>query len=293
MYQVSKNTDIQGLLILENAGLNWTATKETLQTASGIITDSVAIVRDDTQKILGVHKASYEIFQNQQMIDTIMQLSETANLPIHKAGLLNGGTKVFIQLKTDDLNFNYGFGKGDSVKGYLTAINSFDGSTSLAFGHSTTTISCQNTFFGAYRGLASKIKHTKSMSIKVDDLLRMAEQVKAEEKINFETIKKLSEVPMTDNFVDDVLKGLFAVSLADVKADADTISTRNKNNISRFRDALQQETDYKGKTLWGLFSGVTKYTTHMLGADKEDTKMFGSVAQKERRLFEQFAEVVR
>jgi hypothetical protein len=86
---------------------------------------------------------------------------------------------------------------------------------------------------------------------------------------------------------------LFAVSLADVKADADTISTRNKNNIMRFREALAQETAYKGKTLWGLFSGVTKYTTHMLGSDKDDTKMFGSVAQKERRLFEQFAEVVK
>jgi hypothetical protein len=31
----------------------------------------------------------------------------------------------------------------------------------------------------------------------------------------------------------------------------------------------------------------------MLGSDKDDTKMFGSVAQKERKLFEQFAEVVK
>jgi hypothetical protein len=131
------------------------------------------------------------------------------------------------------------------------------------------------------------------MIIKVDDLLRSAEQVRIEEKANFETIQKLAEVPMADKWVDEVLKGLFAVSLADVKANADTISTRNKNNIMRFRDALAQETAYKGKTLWGLFSGVTKYTTHMLGSDKDDTKMFGSVAQKERKLFEQFAEVVK
>jgi hypothetical protein len=178
------------------------------------------------------------------------------------------------------------------VKGYLTAVNSFDGSTSLAFGHSTTTISCQNTFFGAYKGLGSKIKHTKSMIIKVDDLLRSAEKVRAEEKANFETIKKLSEVPMTDNWVDEVLKGLFAVSLEDVKTNAETISTRNKNNIMRFRDALAQETAYKGKTMWGLFSGVTKYSTHMIGDNKEDTKMFGSIAQKERRIFEQFASSV-
>lgn len=288
MFTLENNDSLSAFMLLEKAGLNWTANKEILQTSSGIITDSVAIVREDTQKILGVHKDSYEVFQNKQMAELLFELSQKADLPIHNAGLLGGGSKVFIQLKTDDLNLSY----GDKVKGYLTAVNSFDGSTSLAFGHSTTTISCQNTFFGAYKGLGSKIKHTKSMIIKVDDLLRSAEKVRAEEKANFETIKKLSEVPMTDNWVDEVLKGLFAVSLEDVKTNAETISTRNRNNIMRFRDALAQETAYKGKTMWGLFSGVTKYSTHMIGSDKEDTKMFGSIAQKERRIFEQFASSV-
>lgn len=288
MFYIKNNDSLSAFMLLEKAGLNWTANKEILQTSSGIITDSVAIVREDTQKILGVHKDSYEVFQNQQMAELLFELSQKADLPIHNAGLLGGGSKVFIQLKTDDLNLSY----GDKVKGYLTAVNSFDGSTSLAFGHSTTTISCQNTFFGAYKGLGSKIKHTKSMIIKVDDLLRSAEKVRAEEKANFETIKKLSEVPMTDNWVDEVLKGLFAVSLEDVKTNAETVSTRNRNNIMRFRDALAQETAYKGKTMWGLFSGVTKYSTHMIGSDKEDTKMFGSIAQKERRIFEQFASSV-
>ena len=289
MFVIDSNTNLDAFFLLEQAGLNWSANKEVLQTQSGIITDSVAIVREDTQKILGVHKNSYEVFQNQQMADMLFQLSDKANLPIHSAGSLNGGAKVFIQLKTEDLNLSY----GDKVKGYLTAVNSFDGSTSLAFGHSHLTISCQNTFFGAYRNLSSKIKHTKSMVIKIEDLIKDAEQIRIEEKANFETIKKLSEVQMSDKWVDEVLKGLFNVSLADVKEDADTISTRNKNNIIRFKDALAQETAYKGNTLWGLFSGVTKYTTHFIGDGKEDTKMFGSVAQKERKLFEQFAEVVK
>ena len=146
MFTLENNDSLSAFMLLEKAGLNWKANKETLQTSSGIITDSVAIVREDTQKILGVHKNSYEVFQNQQMAELLFELSQKADLPIHNAGLLGGGSKVFIQLKTDDLNLSY----GDKVKGYLTAVNSFDGSTSLAFGHSTTTISCQNTFFGHY-----------------------------------------------------------------------------------------------------------------------------------------------
>jgi phage/plasmid-like protein (TIGR03299 family) len=287
MYTISQNTNIESLLILEQAGLNWTARKETLQTANGIITDHIAVIREDDDTVLGVHKNGYEIFQNQQLAELVFELSNKISLPIHNAGQLANGRKVFIQLKSDTLNFN-----NDSVEGYLTAVNSFDGSTSLAFGHSSITISCQNKFFGAYRNLDNKVKHTKSMTIKIEDILKTADNVITEEKENFATIKRLAEAPITNNWVDDILKGLFKTSLNDVKTNEDKISTRTKNNIARFNDALAIELNGKGDNLWGLFSGMTRYTTHMIGDNKEDTKMFGTVAKTERMIFDKMSELV-
>jgi phage/plasmid-like protein (TIGR03299 family) len=287
MYTISENTNIEGLMILENAGLNWTARKETLQTPSGIITEHVALIRDDNNALLGVQKEGYEIFQNQQLIDLIFEMSQRTDLAVHSAGQLGGGKKVFIQLKGEDLKLG-----NDRIEGYVTAVNSFDGSTSLAFGHSTLTISCQNTFFGAYRNLENKVKHTKSMNIKLDDILKTAEKVRKEEVENFNTIKMLSEAPITNNWVDEILKGLFKTSLDDVKTDSDNISTRTMNNINRFNEALAIELKGKGENLWGLFSGMTRYTTHMIGDNKAETKMFGQVAKTERMIFDKMAELV-
>ena len=44
-------------------------------------------------------------------------------------------------------------------------------------------------------------------------------------------------------------------------------STILKNKLSRFHIDLNGEIAQKGDNLWGLFSGVTKYTTHSLTKD--------------------------
>jgi hypothetical protein len=69
------------------------------------------------------------------------------------------------------------------------------------------------------------------------------------------------------------------------------ISTKMLNNIKRFNEAVTNETGEKGESLWGLFSGVTRYTTHMMGNNME-SKMFGYIANKERILFDHFAKLV-
>jgi hypothetical protein len=220
------------------------------------------------------------------MAELLLTLSQSAGLPIHKAGLLGNGSKVYIQLKTNDLNLG-----NDQVRGFLTAVNSFDGSTSFAFGHSTLTISCMNTFFGAYRQLDAKVKHTKSMQVRIENLIRTSEVIRTEELKNFELIRKLASTPITREMVAETFMTMFNVKVEDLVAKSDSISTRTLNNVHRFQTAMETELATKENTLWGLFSGVTRYTTHML-AEKEESKMFGSIATKERHLFTEFAKSV-
>ena len=102
MYTISQNTNIEGLVILEEAGLNWSARKETLQTANGLITDHIAVVRDDNNEILGVHKNGYEIFQNQQMAELIFELSNKTGLAIHGAGPFGENHQGFLVFQKSD-----------------------------------------------------------------------------------------------------------------------------------------------------------------------------------------------
>ncbi len=294
MLLLGSEKSINAIEILMNSGLDWAVTKENLQTASGIVTDHIAIVREDNNTILGVHKSGYEVFQNQQLAELVLTLSQVADAPIHSAGMLKGGGKVYIQLKTGDLTLG-----SDQVRGYCTVVNSFDGSTSLGAGNSTTTISCMNTFFGAYKQLDAKIKHTKSLTIRVEDLLRSMDIFRKDESNHFDLIRRLASAPVTLNAVNAVYKGMFDVSFNEAdenrKASANDrkLSSKKTNLIETFTaDTLNQLQD-KGQNLWGLFSGVTKYTTHHLGSNSEETKMFGSVANKERAILHQFAELVK
>ena len=182
---------------------------------------------------------------------------------------------------------------GDKIEGFLTGINSFDGSTSLAFGPSNITISCMNTFFAAFKSLETKIRHTKNMVIKIDDICREMDKLLIEEKNIFSDIKMLSETRFGASTVDDVIRKLFNVDKAMDVMD-EKISTRTRNNINQFYVDLNGELQQKGDNLWGLFSGVTKYTTHSMSKkDSTEHKMFNEAySQREKEIFSNLVELV-
>ncbi len=174
--------------VLNKVGLNWTVREESITTESGIIVPkSKAIIREDTNTVLSVHGDGYFPYQNHQLIELLDKVSNQIGLPIHRGGMFGDGAKVFIQLKSNDLKLGT-----DRVEGYITGVNSFDGSTSLAFGPSNITISCQNSFYAAFRNMDTKVRHTKNMIMRVDEICRGLEGVVREEAEMFEDIKKMS-----------------------------------------------------------------------------------------------------
>ena len=275
--------------VLNQTDLNWTVREESLTTESGIIIPKQkAIVREDTNKVLSIHGEGYYPYQNHQLIELLDKVSQQSGLEIHRGGSFGDGQKVFIQLKSNDLKLG-----DDRIEGYITGINSFDGTTSLAFGPSNITISCQNTFFGAFRSMDTKVRHTKNMVMRVDDICKGLEKVVEEETKMFEDIKMLSETRMTKESEDWVTRTLFNIMRDVDMNDEDSISTVTRNKLSRFEIDLNGELKEKGDNLWGLFSGVTKYTTHsMKKDDNSENKMFGVYGQREREIFKELVEMV-
>ena len=275
--------------VLNETNLNWTVREESLTTQSGIIIPKQkAIVRDDTNEVLSIHGMGYYPYQNHQLIELLDKVSQQSGLPIHRGGMFGNGEKVFIQLKSNDMKLG-----DDKIEGYITGINSFDGTTSLAFGPSNITISCQNTFFGAFRSMDTKVRHTKNMIMRVDDICRGLEQVVEEESKMFEDIKQMSETRMTKENEDWVTRTLFNI-MKDVDLNnEEQVSSVTRNKLTRFYVDLNGELKEKGDNMWGLFSGVTKYTTHsMIKGDNSENKMFGTYGQRERHIFKQLVEMV-
>ena len=275
--------------LLDKTNLNWTVRQEELQTISGIsIPNKKAIVREDNNAIVGVHSDGYQPYQNYELMDLLHQVSGRTGLEVHRGGDFKGGGRIYVQLKGNDLTLG-----NDRIEGYLTGVNSFDGSTSLSFGHSNTTISCMNTFFRVMKGLQHKVRHTKSMSLKVEDICRSLDIVLEEEKETFRIITRLSETRFDDLLKEKVTRKLFNIKPEVSLYNSDELSTRTWNNLSRFYIDLNGEIQQKGDNMWGLFSGVTKYTTHSYSKnDNTEAKLFGGVGQVEQEIFSDLMQLV-
>lgn len=269
--------------LLNQTNLNWNVRSEKVQTESGLILDGYnALVREDTNVALSVRGEGYYPYQNHELVELLDRVSGLTGLSIHRGGFFGDGQKVFIQLKSNNLRLG-----NDRIEGYLTGINSFDGTTSLAFGPSNITISCQNKFFASFREMQSKVRHTKNMVMRVDEICRRLEGVLDEEKILFDKIVRLSETPFDQAIKDSVTRKLFNIDKDVDLNDMDSISGVTRNKLSRYYVDLNGELQGKGDNLWGLFSGVTKYTTHSLTKnDNTEAKMFGVYGKREKEIFE-------
>jgi hypothetical protein len=275
--------------LLDQTKLNWSVRTEGIQTSSGIIIpDKIGIVREDNDTILGIHSSGYSPYQNEQMMELLFKVSHTTGMEIHSGGQFGGGQKVFVQLKSDDLKLGT-----DRIEGYITGINSFDGSTSLSFGPSSKTISCSNTFWGVYRDLNNKVRHTKSLEIKVEEIVSQIRKVEHQERVMFDDIVKLSDTRFDDVIQDSVIRKLFNIEKGVDFKDNKQLSSVTRNKLSKFYVDLNGEIQEKGDNLWGLFSGVTKYTTHSIGkGDNSENKMFGTYGNREREIFRDLVELV-
>lgn len=276
--------------ILDKVNLNWTVRTEKVQTESGVeMPDYRAIIRNDTNVALSIRSDSYYPYQNHELLELLDRVSKKTGLPIHTGGSFGNGERVYIQLKSNNLTLG-----SDRIEGFITGVNSFDGSTSLAFGNSSITISCQNTFFAAMREVANKVRHTANMLGRIDEICRTLEGSLEKEKKMFDNIKKLSEVRMDEKAKDLVIRALFNIDKAVDLKDREAISTQAFNKINTFYADLNGEVSQKGDNLWGLFSGVTKYTTHSIskGADSTEKKLFGIYGNREREIFTELVSLV-
>ena len=132
--------------ILINSGTNWTVSKRALSDDSGNPSNVFGIYRDDNNLCLGTVSEKYEIFQNSEALDILIEAAQAVNIKTERGGLLDDGKKVYYQFPLEDVTIG-----GSNTKRFLTSLTSHDGSSPIGFGSTTVTVSCLNTFFRALK----------------------------------------------------------------------------------------------------------------------------------------------
>jgi len=263
--------------MLDKYGLNWTVSKQPLMLPSGGATPYFGIVRDDKQITFSTCKEGYVPFQNSELAEMLIRLSEKTGYDISGGGKFNDGGKLYLQLKSPNKITGIG-ANNDTVNGFLTGINSHDGTTALKFGETNITISCANTFMAACREMKSSLRHTQSIHDRVEVAIREINGIVVSEKSLFDTFIKLAEIPVTKQAIARIVKDITEVDTLLTRAEIqEKYTTYAVNRSGELLQAIAKEMSQKGNTMWGLMSGVTNYTTHTMPVPKRDNARLESL----------------
>jgi hypothetical protein len=233
-----------------------------------VMPDSYGMYRTDTKECLGVVGSQYVPVQNNALYDVVREAAELSELNHEDVRFIElaGGRKVAFQVLLPEWDLT-----GDKVTRYASALNSHDGSSSLAMGMVGTRIICQNTWLMAYRN-CRKARHSASITEQVkvmrDELLQSIEI----DKNLFEQFEKLWAEEYTSTDHTPFIKELIGYDLEELElVEANTTKRRNKfEGISTAIDVELKES----QSLWGVFNGVTRYVNHELAPRKEDPTNF-------------------
>jgi len=250
--------------VLQNTGLNWSVEKKPLFSEDGLPTESYGIFRNDNNQWLGTAGERYTPYQNSQLVERMVELTDTAGIPITSGGALQGGKKIYLQAELEQERVG-----ASNIKRYITAMNSHDGSTSIAFGVANKVLVCSNGFYRTLKEMKSKHRHTINAESSINISIAQLQNAIREEFDLIQTYKAFDATKLTDEAVDRTIRALFKVSL---DAPSNTVSTRKFNQVRSFSDSLTTEINTHGNTLWSLFNAVTRYTNHVAAPSSEDAK---------------------
>ena len=270
-----RSSDIE--TILKAAGMDWTVSKRPVRALALDSTDQFtvatddffAMVRDDTNKVLGMVGKAYEPFQNADALDLLNDILASGETTVETAGVLFEGKKVWVLANIPrDLTVN-----GDVHVPYLCISTTHDGSGSIRADLTVMRTECQNSLRWTVRGdhlrkaleekgitVASPSwyhRHSSNVKAKAADARRIlgfaVDFLDAYEA----QIEELMAKVVTDAQFDRLVKGLLPVG--------DEATDRQKSNVQEKRDKVrafyespQDGGKFKG-TGWGVFQAFSSY----------------------------------
>jgi phage/plasmid-like protein (TIGR03299 family) len=267
------NTQEKVNQILTENGLDFVIEKAPLfaldRNGNQVPSEYFGLINTKTNEVINTVKEGYTVSQNAEVVELVMRGIEPFgnDISVTKGGSLNGGRRVFLQLAIN------GDGKvgHDTIKKYITIVDSNDGSTGLSVGIGDLTMSCQNQFFKFYKSGQSKFRHTASLERRIKEIPFLIETALSESLRQIELYNSFASTEVSRDLANKMVKHLLGFDKVYTSvADLSEKSTRSINKMEDIYNAIEKEMNSKGNTLWGLHSGITFYTTHELSAPKRD-----------------------
>lgn len=244
------------------AGLDFSVELAQMTTVSGLpISRRKAVVRSDSQQVLGVVGNSYVPIQNAAAFDFLDEVVTGGGLRYHTAGALGCGERIWMLAKlpghirvkdTDDI-----------TEKYLLLSNSHDGTAALRVFFTPIRVVCANTLSLAHRqgrkqGIS--ILHKGNLEAKVQEaqkVLGIAHRFYEEVELKIDVLAR--HFP-TRSQLDEFFSSLFPDP--EINPDRSRAGNIRQDLFYLFEEGRGQDIPGIRHTTWAALNAVTEYVDH-------------------------------
>lgn len=252
--------------IMKAAKLNWSLSKELLQTESGVkIPDYFALQRSSDKKVLDIVGKQYIPTQNAQAFQFFTDFVKAGKMKMETAGSLKGGKMVWALA---NIGNSFKLSGNDVTKGYILLASPHEQGKSLRVKFTAVRVVCNNTITMALNedALGFRMTHRHSFN---EDMQSLAKETLGLANDRLDTFadqaQKLAKKKVTKAQTAHFFTQVFQPELEN--APIEIIAEKANKATSLAVQALVNAPghDLNDGTAWSLLNAVTYTTDHLLG----------------------------
>lgn len=244
------------------AGLDYTVSKTAIYAGPEHqrVPTHRAVVRDDTQDILGVVGKGYQLIQNHECFQFLDNVVEGGDIRYHTAGALGAGERIWMLAKLPgDIQIE---GSSDVTEQYLLLSNSHNGGSALRVFFTPIRVVCDNTLTVATRQGVKQgvyIRHSGDLNEKVEEARKVLGLASKFYDEFGEQANHLARHQPSQQQLDDYFRAIYPDPLTGE-------NTRARNSRRQLWQLFEEGRGQQDKkiryTSWAALNAVTEYVDH-------------------------------
>lgn len=221
------------------------------------IAGSQAVVRTDSNEVLGVHGSRYRILSHDDVVNSTLDAVKEADLSKDyevKVHVIDGGRKMRGEILFNNITVEPAI--GDIVKYRINFFNSYDASWSFSQAADGLRLWCLNGCTTPIGTARSRFKHTQSINIE-GSAKKMANGIDAfmnnrEQWANWMQIK----------VSDEMAELFFKHTIAKSPSRQQLVHKSNEKQLENLLSIWSTESNQLGPNKWALYNAMTYWATH-------------------------------
>jgi len=252
---------------------------------------------DDNNETIAVMKKSYNPITTANFTNIVEEIASRIGAQV--AGYTDWSVKgrgrqvITAQiLLTDALAI-----AGSKVQGYLTIGTGFDGNRSFYVGHTSEYLRCSNQWGSIITDLTARL--TKNVLLKVDDIVENIQLYTEYEAELYKHFEQFQKVKIDESIIQECIARIAGLTdeekALSLKERQEEISSQKLNKMDEIAASIRTEVAELGHNAWGMFNGVTHYTTHVMSSRTQESfgNLFGTKAVANQKVYDLGMELLK